>query len=79
MAEKERVMGCHVQAEKERGTWNSNNPDIRFLSIQGRADESRRSLVLSRLRRPVVLNGFFVLMFGLQRGCRSTRTGGVLE
>ncbi|CAK9086427.1 unnamed protein product, partial [Durusdinium trenchii] len=23
------------EAEKERGTWNSNNPDIRFLSIQG--------------------------------------------
>ena len=23
------------QAEKERGTWNSNNPDIRFLSIRG--------------------------------------------
>ncbi|CAL1129331.1 unnamed protein product [Cladocopium goreaui] len=23
------------EAERERGTWNSNNPDIRFLSIQG--------------------------------------------
>jgi hypothetical protein len=27
-----------MQAERERGTWNSNNPDIRFLSIQGGAE-----------------------------------------
>lgn len=37
-----------MQAERERGTWNSNNPDIRFLSIQGGA-EALWSLVLLRL------------------------------